>query len=106
MSQTTSLPGGDDALPELTTNAARNDRTKSEATRKRDVQEEEKRPNVFQRMFLFIQQVIAELKKVIYPTKEELWTYFLVVIFFVAAMMVFTGLIDVVFGEASKFVFG
>lgn len=107
MSQTSSLPGGDEILPELTGDAAaRKDRTKSEATRKRDEHEEEKRPNIFQRIVLFLQQTVAELKKVTYPTKEELWTYFLVVVVFVIAMMIFTGIVDVVFAQVSKLVFG
>ncbi|WRS31135.1 preprotein translocase subunit SecE [Actinomycetaceae bacterium MB13-C1-2] len=108
MSQTTSLPGGDDALPELPSNAqvGRKDRTKSEATRRRDDVEDEKRPNIFQRIVIFLKEVIGELKKVHYPSKEELWTYFLVVIVFVAAMMVFTGVIDLAFGQVSKLVFG
>ena len=46
------------------------------------------------------------MKKVTYPTKEELWTYFLVVIVFVALMMLFTGVIDLGSSELSKLVFG
>lgn len=107
MSQTTSLPGGDDALPELPgTASGRGDRTKSAETRKRDLKTEEKRPNIFKRMIIFVQQVIAEMKKVNYPSREELWTYFLVVIVFVMAMMTFTGVFDFAFGELSGLVFG
>ncbi len=106
MSQTTSLPGGDDALPELPKKAVKQDRTKTEATRSRDQAVEKKRPNIFQRMITFVKQVIAELKKVHYPTREELWAYFLVVIVFIAIMMLFTGVIDFTFGEISRLVFG
>lgn len=108
MSQTTSLPGGDESLPALPSDSAggARDRTKNEATRRRDARDEEKRPNIFRRMVIFVQQVVAELKKVHYPSREELWTYFLVVIVFVTAMMVFTGAFDLAFGELSRLVFG
>ena len=108
MSQTSSLPGGE-SLPELPGDSlpvARTDRTKSAATRRRDDHEAEKQPNVFERIAIFVRQVIAEMKKVTYPTKEELWTYFLVVLIFVAAMMLFTGVLDFGFGELSRLVFG
>ncbi len=108
MSQTTSLPGGDDALPELPRDAASKpqDRSKSGATRKRDDSSAEKKPNIFQRIALFVRQTITEMKKVKYPSREELWTYFLVVIVFVVAMMIFTGVLDFGFGELSRIVFG
>ena len=93
MSQTASLPGDGENLPELKSDGALapKDRTKSGATRKRDDRPADKKPNIFQRIALFVRQTIAEMKKVTYPTKEELWTYFLVVIVFVALMMLFTG---------------
>lgn len=109
MSQTTSLPGGDDALPDLPQNSVTGpgDRSKTGATRKRDdVTDESRKPNVFQRIALFVRQTIAEMKKVKYPSREELWTYFLVVIVFVVAMMIFTGVFDFAFGELSRLVFG
>ena len=49
---------------------------------------------VFARIMLFIRQVIAELKKVVYPTREELTTYLGVVLVFILAMIIFTGVID------------
>lgn len=106
MSQTTSLPGGDDALPELPETSARKDRTKNEATRSRDAKDRVEEPNIFQRIVIFVKEVIAELKKVRYPSREELWMYFLVVIVFVAAMMTFTGVVDFAFGEISTLIFG
>ena len=108
MSQTSSLPGGE-SLPELPGNslpAGPKDRTKSEATRRRDDHDAEKQPNFFERMVIFVREVISEMKKVIYPDKEELWTYFLVVLIFVTAMMIFTGVLDFGFGELSRLVFG
>lgn len=62
--------------------------------------------NVFGRIALFVRQVIAELKKVIWPKQEEWWTYFLVVLVFVIAIMVFTGLLDFLFGQLNVWIFG
>lgn len=61
---------------------------------------------LFGRLMLFIRQVISELKKVKWPGKEEWWTYFLVVLVFVGAVMAFTGLLDVIFGQLSIWIFG
>ncbi|MDO5034781.1 MAG: preprotein translocase subunit SecE [Actinomycetaceae bacterium] len=62
--------------------------------------------NIFGRIVLFVRQVIAELKKVVWPGKEEWWTYFLVVLVFVGAIMAFTGLLDLAFGQLSVWIFG
>ena len=84
------------------------DRTKKRATPTRDgaPQTKEKRPNIFKRMVIFVSQVISEMKKVIYPSGSETWTYFLVVSEFVAAIMAFTGLLDFLFGRLNSLVFG
>ena len=84
------------------------DRTKNQATRTRQQAESaaEKRPSFFRRIALFITQVVDEMKKVMYPSKEELWAYFLVVVVFVAAIMAYTGLLDVAFGKLNSIVFG
>lgn len=110
MSQTTGLPEGEEPLPALPTGGAqpkRKDRTKTGATRRRDAKpEDEKKPNIFQRIALFVREVISEMKKVHYPTRDEVSTYFVVVLVFVAALMAFTGLADLAFSELSGLVFG
>ena len=66
----------------------------------------EKKLNFFQRIALFIRQVIAELRKVVTPTRQELVKYTAVVLGFVVVMMAlvygldlfFTLIVDVVFG--------
>ena len=84
----------------------RKDRTKDAATRRRDdPSPDEKRPNVFKRMVQFVREVIGELKKVRYPSREELWQYFVVVVAFVAALMLFTGVVDLVFSKVSNLIF-
>lgn len=61
---------------------------------------------VFARIVLFFKQVIAELKKVVWPTRDELSTYFSVVIVFVIGMVIFTGAVDISFSWIISKVFG
>ena len=48
---------------------------------------------------VFYRQVIAELRKVVWPTQEQLTTYFLVVMVFVIVMMAFVSVLDLAFGK-------
>ena len=86
----------------------RRDRTNTSATRRRDaaVKDKAKKPGFFAGIFLFFKQVIDEMKKVTYPTGSETWTYFVVVVVFVAAIMLFAGLLDFGFGKLSALIFG
>ena len=54
----------------------------------------------------FYRQVVAELRKVIWPTRRELITYTIVVLFFVAALTVIVAILDALFGRVVLFVFG
>jgi len=47
----------------------------------------------------FYRQVVAELRKVVYPTQEQLVTYFIVVMVFVVAMMALVSALDLGFGK-------
>jgi preprotein translocase subunit SecE len=58
------------------------------------------------RIRLFLRQVVAELKKVVRPTRNELLTYFTVVLVFVCAVMTYVGLLDFAFGKLVLQVFG
>lgn len=60
----------------------------------------------FGRIVLFIQQVIAELKKVVTPTRKELLNYTLVVLGFVVVMMALVWVLDQAFGWITVFIFG
>jgi preprotein translocase subunit SecE len=53
----------------------------------------------------FYRQVVAELRKVVYPTQEQLVTYFIVVMVFVIFMMTFVSLLDLGFGKLVFAVF-
>jgi preprotein translocase subunit SecE len=54
----------------------------------------------------FYRQVIAELRKVVYPTQEQLVTYFIVVMVFVLVMIALVSVLDLAFGKAVFAVFG
>lgn len=47
----------------------------------------------------FYRQVVAELRKVVYPTREQLVTYFFVVMVFVLVMIALVSLLDLGFGK-------
>ncbi len=64
------------------------------------------RRNPFSRLALFIRQVIGELKKVVTPTRRELFGYTLVVLVFVIVMMAIVSGLDYLFGFAVSFAFG
>ena len=49
---------------------------------------------------LFYRQVVAELRKVVWPTQQQLVTYFFVVMVFVAFMMAFIAGLDLGIGKA------
>jgi preprotein translocase subunit SecE len=58
------------------------------------------------RIGLFFRQVIAELRKVVRPTRTELITYTTAVLIFVLAVMVYVSVLDVGFGYLVLWAFG
>ncbi|WP_030903944.1 preprotein translocase subunit SecE [Streptomyces sp. NRRL F-5126] len=58
------------------------------------------------RLALFYRQVVAELRKVVWPTRNQLSTYTTVVIVFVVIMIGFVAVIDYGFSQVMKYVFG
>jgi len=58
------------------------------------------------RISLFYRQVLAELRKVIWPTRKELITYTTVVIFFVLVVIAYVTSLDYVFGKGILYIFG
>ncbi len=54
----------------------------------------------------FYRQVVAELRKVVWPTQQQLITYFIVVLVFVLAVMTLVSLLDLGFGRAMFAIFG
>lgn len=66
----------------------------------------EDRPGLFARIALFVRQVVAELRKVVTPTRSELVNFTLVVLVFVIICMAFVFGLDFAFGSLVKWVFG
>ena len=64
------------------------------------------RRNPFARIALFIRQVIAELKKVVTPTRRELFSFTGVVLVFVVIMMAIVWSLDQLFATLAIWVFG
>ena len=79
----------------MTTSSATSSRTRRQAGN-----------GLLSRVRLFIRQVIAELKKVVRPTRNELITYTTVVLVFVLAVMTFVFGLDFAFGKLVLWVFG
>ena len=68
--------------------------------------ERAERRSPFARIALFIRQVFTELKKVVTPTRRELFSYTGVVLVFVIIMMAIVYGLDWVFGFGVAWVFG
>ena len=47
----------------------------------------------------FLRQVLAELRKVVWPTQQQLITYFFVVLVFVVVVMLLVSVLDLAFGK-------
>ena len=58
------------------------------------------------RISLFLRQVMIELRKVITPTRKELFSYTGVVLVFVVFMMGIVSLLDLLFGTGVGYIFG
>ena len=60
----------------------------------------------FRALGLFVSQILDELRKVVRPTRSELWNYTLVVIVFVTVMMALVSGVDFGFSKLVGLVFG
>ncbi|UDY23961.1 preprotein translocase subunit SecE [Nocardioides sp. Kera G14] len=56
--------------------------------------------------FTFYRQVVAELRKVVWPTQQQLTTYFIVVLVFVLILMAIVSLLDLGLGKLFFQIFG
>lgn len=79
---------------------------KGVATPKRASATATKKPNIFARLGRFLREVVAELRKVIWPTKNQMVTYTIVVIVFVTFMVALVGVLDLLFAKGVLAVFG
>jgi len=65
-----------------------------------------KPPNVFKRLRKYLREVLAELRKVIWPSKKQMVTYTAVVLVFVVFMVAYIGGLDVLFIKGVTWLFG
>ena len=62
--------------------------------------------NIFSRAANFVRQVIAELKKVVWPTKSQLFNYTVVVLVFVVIVALIIAAYDFIFTQLAILIFG
>jgi len=100
----------DESLAEDADEAPAKPRAKAESARARTVARTRTRQNqsrgLLGKVVDFVREVVAELQKVIWPTRKELLTYTTVVVIFVSIMMTFVALLDVGFARLMLLVFG
>ncbi|WP_443070995.1 preprotein translocase subunit SecE [Streptomyces sp. NBC_01476] len=58
------------------------------------------------RLALFYRQIVAELRKVVWPSRNDLVTYTSVVIVFVVVIIAFVSVVDWGFSKLVSYVFG
>ncbi|WP_433730988.1 preprotein translocase subunit SecE [Nocardia sp. CA-129566] len=80
--------------------------TLAKAAKKTDRAERKKTGNPFKRLIKFLREVIAELRKVIWPNRKQMVTYTSVVLVFVIFMVAFISGLDVAFIKGVNWLFG
>jgi preprotein translocase subunit SecE len=91
-----------DAVGSLDTPDARDEAPESKKARKGG---KRAKKGPLKRLALFYRQVVAELRKVVWPTRNQLTTYTSVVIVFVVVMIGLVTVIDFGFQRVIKYVF-
>ena len=64
------------------------------------------RTSLPKRLVRFLREVVAELRKVIWPSRKQLVTYTLVVLVFVSFMIALVALLDFLVGQGVNALFG
>src|SRR5207248_10606883 len=65
----------------------------------------DRRPSLFSRLARFLREVVAELRKVIWPTRKQQVTYTVVVLVFVAFVVALVFGLDTLFAKGVFWVF-
>jgi preprotein translocase subunit SecE len=81
-------------------------RDKGAPTPSRDSREAPSEGSVIARLRRFLREVVAELRKVHWPTRRQIVVYTVVVLVFVAFMVTLVGLLDVGFQKLTFALFG
>ncbi|PXW35244.1 UNVERIFIED_CONTAM: protein translocase subunit secE/sec61 gamma [Williamsia faeni] len=77
---------------------------KKDGARKRAKSDDSRNP--FKRLYVFLTQVVAELKKVIWPTRKQLIQYTIIVLIFVVIMVTLISVLDLAFAKGVLWLFG
>ena len=80
--------------------------TKGAPTPSRDTARAPSEGSVIARLRRFLREVVAELRKVHWPTRRQIVVYTVVVLVFVAFMVTLVGLLDVGFQKLTFALFG
>jgi preprotein translocase subunit SecE len=78
--------------------------TKVKTAKKRPAKGE--RVNPFAFVWAYLRQVVAEMRKVIWPNRKQMISYSTVVLFFLAFMVTLIGLVDLGLAKLVLLVFG
>jgi len=73
---------------------------------KHDTEAGKEKLGLFGRINLFYRQVVAELRKVVWPTKKQLTTYTAVVFVFVGFIIAVVSILDVALTKIVFWIFG
>ncbi|MCX5257893.1 preprotein translocase subunit SecE [Streptomyces canus] len=92
-----------DAVGSIDTPDAQDEAPESKKTRKGG---KRAKKGPLRRLALFYRQIVAELRKVVWPSRNQLTTYTTVVIVFVLVMIGLVTVIDYGLNHAAKYVFG
>ena len=92
-----------DAVGSIDTPDAQDEAPESKKTRKGG---KRAKKGPLKRLALFYRQIVAELRKVVWPSRSQLTTYTTVVIVFVVIMIGLVTVIDYGLSHAAKYVFG
>jgi preprotein translocase subunit SecE len=74
--------------------------------RKKTAKKGEPRPNPFAFVWNYLKQVVAELRKVIWPNRKQMISYTTVVLVFLVFMVTLIGLVDLGWAKLVMMVFG
>ena len=80
--------------------------TDTDVSRRSDDRAKPDKKGLFARISLFVRQVVAELRKVIWPTRKELIAYTTIVVVFVSIMAAIVAGFDFVFTRGVLLIFG
>lgn len=97
---------GDAGAGEESASRGDSSRSRAESVDRSKSRNQGDKVGLFGRVPRFVREVVAELRKVIWPTRKELLTYASVVIVFVAVMLAIVAGLDLAFAEGVLWVFG